>query len=420
MTREPETSIKHSLLRVGNGVAIALISLSMVAQCIGFVITLSGESGSENTGLVIIFSSLRFAIVPGMLCAFAKFLANAIRFFKNSEAKFNTAIFLVITLWPGILYLSLTLNSGGPMPNPVASEISESEQFLAGRDWAKENLVTKRADCPGSQDFIRGCMSYIEARRREQSLAGSDWAKQRRPAKASECKGPLHFVIGCMTYFRQYLAKPKPAEQHRFEGMTTAECKVEVNANFEALKEEFMENGNPRGAAVMQRKRWQPELAKCEQYDRWAESNFMPKAYERLEALLSKMKAGGIVTDEQKASALQDFTEMSKVRDQPYRDAYLGKAEEYFARLRGDYKEPVQIFPRISCEEYQQKINEMIKLDTDRVAAMRALKRPDGVVTNSAEHQKLNQQRIDMLWDWKYFTDGAKAAKCEIESLLEK
>ena len=43
---------------------------------------------------------------------------------------------------------------------------------------------------------------------------------------------------------------------------------------------------------------------------------------------------------------------------------------------------------------------------------MRALKGADGVVRDSRRHDLLNRQRIEMLWEWKRVTDGAKAAGC--------
>lgn len=408
-------SIKHSLQRIGNGVAIALIALSLLAQCSGVLIAISGKDGTANPGLLLILMLLSFTIVPGIILAFIMFLMNAVRVFNEPNAKFKAAAYLAIALAPFIFKQILSTSEGPATPNPTANEISESEQFLKGRDWAKEKGVSKHSECPGELEFARGCRSYIVAHRQEQFLAGGEWAKVHRPEKASQCKGPLHFVIGCRSYHLRHIAKPKPTGQYRYEGMTTAECRIEVNANYETLYEEFIESGNSHGAASMQRRHWHPDLADCENYDKWAANKYMPKAYERLLQILEKMKTGGAPTDDEKAGMLKDFSEMSKISDQPYRDAYLEKAEEYFARLRGGYKEPIQIFPRISCEEYQLKIGEMIKLDQDRVVAMRALKRADGLVTNSAKHQELNQLRIDMLWDWKYFSDGAKAAGCEIK-----
>jgi hypothetical protein len=122
------------------------------------------------------------------------------------------------------------------------------------------------------------------------------------------------------------------------------------------------------------------------------------------------------VPDDEQAIVLKDFTEMSKIRSQPYTVAYMNLFDEYSKRMNGEYKEPVVTYPQISCSEYQAKIDEMAKIDKERSDAMRALKRPDGVVTDSAEHARLNQQRIDMLWEWKLYTDGAKKAGCNIAS----
>ena len=157
-----------------------------------------------------------------------------------------------------------------------------------------------------------------------------------------------------------------------------------------------------------------PELADCENYDKLAENTFMPQAYGRLQQVLNKLKSGQPVTDDEKAIILKDFTEMSKVREQPYKKAYFDMAEEYFERLSPGYRAPVTYYPKISCPEFQAKLDEVRELDKSRVAQMLALKRSDGVVTDSARHNELNRQRLAALWDWKFYTDGAKAAGCEI------
>ena len=411
MTAEKEKSLSHSLLRILNATALTLIALSVFAQSISVVIALSG--GAENTvaGLNIILGIIGFTIAPGILLAFAKFLLNAIRSFKDKHARIKALGYLAITSLPFMLPLLIATQSVGAMPDAVLSEAPQSDQFLAGRDWAREKLPTRGSDCTGSGEFNRGCRSAISERRDKQYLAGRDWARENPLAKAAECQGPPYFTAGCRAYFFEHLAKPKPAGQGRYEGMTTAECRAEVNAKYEAAKQVDLEDGNQRSIDVTYQKRWLPELRECANYDILA----APKVAQRLQLLLDKLKAGHVVTAEEKTGVLKDFAEMSRYEDQPYKTAYFDMFEEFFDRMNGTYKEPVTIYPRISCEAYQIKIDEMIRLDKERVAAMQALKRADGVVTDSDRHNYLNEQRIEMLWDWKLYTDGAKAAACEIK-----
>ena len=409
-----------SLQRILNGTALTLIALSVAAQSLRLAIGLQVEAAKDVIGLVFFFGTFSFAIVPGALLAFAKFLLNAIRSFREAKARGKALVYLVITAWPLIVSALISTNaahSARIAADTTSGDAQESEQFLAGHDWATENHPIRNAECTGSQDFRRGCRSYLAAHRREQFLAGRDWARENLPAKASACSRPgipTHFIVGCRNYFFEHIAKPKPAEQGRYEGMTTAECKTEVNANYEAAEQLDLENGNTRSIEVTRRKSWVPELRDCENYDKLVENTLMPKAYGRLQQLLDKMKAGGTVTDEEKADVLKDFTAMSRVHDQPYKTAYFKLFDEYSQRRDGEYKEPVTIYPKISCEEYRAKIDEMKRADNERVAAMHALERADGVVTDGARYNQLNQQRIAMLWDWKLYTDGAKATGCEI------
>lgn len=411
---EQNKTAKLSLLAILNHTAIALIALSLLLQCLHYGIALNGGGQGLNPGLLLVVEYASIAIAPGMFLAFVQFLLNTIRSFKDKNARVKAAVYFLIMLFPVIVPV-LIARTVFTMPDTEFRDEPESEQFMAGHDWGMENVPTRNSECSGSNDFMRGCRSFISRHRNEQFEAGREWAKVNLPAKASECQGAPHFIMGCRNFFLERLAKPKPVGQGQFEGMTTAECKAEVNANYEVSAQLDMENGNPHAAASTMQRHWLPDLQNCENYDKLAENTFMPKAYNRLQKLLDKMKAGESVTADEKAGMLKDFGEMSKISDQPYKTAYLNMADEYFERQNGLYKEPVTVYAKISCAEYQTKIDEMQSLDKQRVSAMQALKRPDGVVTDGAKHNELNQQRIDMLWDWKYYNDGAKAAGCQIK-----
>jgi hypothetical protein len=210
----------------------------------------------------------------------------------------------------------------------------ESEQFLAGQDWSAANKPLRGSQCPGSADFIRGCRKEIEARRQANVLLGREWARQHQPALASACRGPVPYVVlGCRQYYFERLAKPLAPGQGSYDGMSTAECAQEVNANFEAAQQLDLENGNPQSAAVTARKSWGPALKDCDNLDRMADNAFMPPAYDRLQKVLDKLAAGQPVAESEHAAVRSDFTRMASIREQPYKSAYMAKFDDYTARL---------------------------------------------------------------------------------------
>ncbi|MBK7685817.1 MAG: hypothetical protein IPJ25_07210 [Rhodocyclaceae bacterium] len=222
------------------------------------------------------------------MLSLALFLINAVRSLSGRKALAAASTYVVIAL--GMLLTAWLL------PDNLAAEMDKSNLMAFERQ----------------QEFD----------------AGADWARDRRPTKASQCKGSLQFIKGCRSYFIQYLAKPKPAGQQRYEGMTTAECDEEVNANYDALKQEYLENGNRDGAAVLQSDRSR-ELRDCENYDNFADNIFMPKAYDRLQKAISVLKRGDSIKEAEKSGIAVDFVAMSSIRDQPYKSAYLNLSIEY-------------------------------------------------------------------------------------------
>lgn len=413
MTTQPEKSGSRLLLRALNTTANIIIAMAILVQGVGLGMNLSGGAETHSPRMLSVLGYSGLVLLLAIVLALAKSLLNLTRSFRNAQARVGAAIYLGVTLWMFFAPALFSPSSFSTSSNPVLREEQENEQFLAGRDWAMDKQPTRGSQCPGSQEFIRGCRSYINQRGQSQFQAGRDWAENNRPGKASECKGPLTFVRGCHAFFLEHLAKPRPDGQGKYEGMSTAECQTEINAIFGTRVGLEREKGNDQAANSISRRHWQPELKDCENYDQHNENIFMPRAYSRLQQILAKMKAGSTIGEEEKSIVLNDFSEMSIIGDQPYRTAYMNMAEEYFARLEGRYMEPVKIYPNLTCEEYMAKIDAMKKLDEERVASMRALQRSDGVVTDGPRHNELNQQRIDMIWELKQYTDGAKAAGCE-------
>jgi hypothetical protein len=409
------TPIYASVMRILNGVALALIALSVVGNLRYLLMYL--EPGNDALTPGGFLGLISFAIIPGMVLAFAKLILNVLRSFKHASARPKAVMYLLIVMLPFALVILLMTAPNRATQTVIAAQepqTEESEQFISGREWAKANNPIHNTECKGTHEFNRGCWSQIDLRRKTQRAEGYEWARQNLPEKAVLCQGTPYFVLGCRTYFEEHLRKPKPAGQGKYEGMTTAECMEEVNGNFEAAKALDLEHGNLHSIEVTARRSWGPELKDCENYDKLVDNTFMPKAYTRLESAIDKLKAGQKVPDDEQAIVLKDFTEMSKISTQPYTVAYMNRFDEYSKRMNGEFKEPVITYPQISCSEYQAKIDDMTRLDKERSDAMRALKRPDGLVTDGAEHTRLNQQRIDMMWDWKLYTDGAKKAGCTI------
>ncbi|MEO7496659.1 MAG: hypothetical protein ABIT83_25865 [Massilia sp.] len=406
-----------SLPRIVTITSTVLIGLSLVAQCAGLILARSGGVPTDHLGLLALLGMTRFALVPGIALALVFFLLNAVRSVRDPGARLTALVFFLITLFPLLSVSSL-------MPRAVPGEASgaaslpaqESAQFVAGDEWAALNKPPRGSACPGSSEFIRGCRHAIERRRSEQTAQGRAWAVRHKPAKGSDCRGAgePYFVLGCRQVFTEQLAADDPRRHGSYKQMTGAECRTEVNANYEAGEQIDLENGNPQSAAVVRRKHWEPDLKECDNLDRQRDNAVMPAAYARLQALIEKLNARQTVSEDDKTGALKDFSAMAALGDQPYKTAYMRLFEEYSARLNGDFKEAVVEYPRISCEQYQAKIDEMRRRDKERVAAMQALRLGD-VITSGAAHDRLNQERIAMLWDWKLYNDGARTTGCAIK-----
>lgn len=422
---DASTAAAALLTRIFDIAIDAAIALAVMGQTTAFVIALKGQTLAAHPAIVDWVTS------PGLLTlgaclAFIKFLLNVIRSFRSPPARLKAALFLLVMLWPLLLplaFLGVTHAKSGaaaaasPGNGSVAREEHENEAFLKAYDRARARGLTDITQCPRATDAYRGCQRAALEHRQEQFDAGSAWAEQNHPARASGCTGAPNFIRGCRIYYFQQLLKPKPAGQDRYEGMTTAQCKTEVDATYETETALEREDGNAHGAEVTTRRNWLPELAACENYDRLADAKWMPQVYDRLQKLLDRIKAGGTVTEVEKALVRKDFSRMAAASDQPYRAAYLAKADEYFALVNGTRTLPEPAYlPRLSCDGYQAKLADLASQDRERAAAMHALKRADGLISDSARYEQLNQQRKDMLWQWQRFIDGAKAAGCDLKA----
>lgn len=411
MTSRPSSApAVGALSRIGNGVVIALIALSVLAQVLVFAIAWRG--GAAGAGLSAASTYLNMAILPGTALAFVKLILMVIRRTWRSAA-----IYLLILLLP-FLGIATTVGVAVVAAPRAADQVEpENEEYLAGRNWARANSPDRQGECRGSHEFNRGCRAAISGAWHEKFQAGREWARQHRPRRPSECQGELNFRAGCqgylleqVDYFNRY-AKPVEAPPSDYEVARPAngeECAREVNAIFEVehalTRQQGFEDTDHRA--------WRAELQGCRHMAWRAETELLTASYHRLDQAVNRLKAGTPVPEEDQAQIQEDQAAVAQVGEQPYRTSYLRLFDEYQERLTGRYREPVVEYPKLSCDEYRAKIDGMRELDRQRSARMRELAAGGG----GAERAQLNQARIDMLWDWKLYTDGAKANGCQTET----
>jgi hypothetical protein len=336
MTTEPAAPL--SLSRVGNGVVISLIALSILAHCVAFAIASKG--GASGAGLLAMSKYLNMAVLPGTVLAFVKLLLMSIR-----RTWRWAGFYLLILLFP---FLGGTMLAGSKAADAsrASPEIEpESGEYLSGRDWARANIQDGNAECSGSNEFNRGCRAAIYAVRQETYQSGREWARQQRPARPSECQGELNFVAGCHNYLLEvvdYMGRYKrpegtPPIDHLVERPTTAEeCVREVNAIFEVDHAVHMQSG----FANDDLRAWHAELNICRQLDRRTGADLMKGAYGRIGDALAKLKAGESVTEDERMQIEEDEAAVAQLGEQSYRTSYRRLLDEYRDRLSGQYRQP--------------------------------------------------------------------------------
>ncbi|WP_157359557.1 hypothetical protein [Caldimonas brevitalea] len=322
---------------------LGIIGLSLAVQTLQFGAAMSGsthvllESAVEQGGLVVML---------GSVVAFLKLLLNLVRGVRQPAARLSALCYGLILVWPLVLLAigagnavstqaepPLLRETGGAVRRVPEPRQHVSAQFLAGQAWAQVHSPAMRSECQGSEEFIRGCFVRILEARKEQETAGHEWASQNRPRRVSACKGDTpHFVLGCHKW---YMEQSGAARTWPFGATTTEECREEVNANYEAAHQLYLAEGNEHGAEVNRHRHWIPDLQSCEQVDRKLQDPMMAQAYARLSTLVEKMRGGARPTGEEQAAFKRDYTEMAKVPDQPYKEAYLKLANEYLERMAG-------------------------------------------------------------------------------------
>jgi hypothetical protein len=259
--------------RLFNYAFLGIIGLSLLAQTARFGLVMSGNTNAFLAGVA---EALGLAIVPGTALAVLKFMLYGIRSFRDAGARLLAACYAAIMLWPLVLGGVVLATSVEGMterpPNGDWRELrvpdaGQTDSYVEGESWAKAHQPRLARECRGNHDFVRGCAAWIRAARQEQARAGSAWAEQNKPARASLCRGTPDFILGCRSWYTQQ-ATARPAGPGPFGTRTTAECIEEVNANYEAMRDLDVLDGNDRAPESTRRRQWDPDLKSCEQLDR--------------------------------------------------------------------------------------------------------------------------------------------------------
>lgn len=249
-------------------------------------------------------------------------------------------------------------------------------------------------------------------------LVGYETAEQKSITEHAACKllygKPEDGLkqMGCSRYVSSQKTQPPHVRQGNWDsGKTTAECEAEVNAYWSVSIQDLREKGDDHAANSWTRKNWVPELAECKNYDHVRIGKVVFEPLGRLQEILRKLDQGGQWTDLDREIVEKDIEQVKAFPEHKYRSQYLDMAARFFRIVDG--REAPNIPPplRLSCDEFRKKLEEFGKADQQDGAAQSALKK-DGVIVDSQQYAKLNQGRLDRLWDIKRYQDGAQAAGC--------
>lgn len=245
-------------------------------------------------------------------------------------------------------------------------------------------------------------------------MSGYDAAKQKQVSTHAECAIAFqHFYkTGCQKYVTEQKVFPPKIKQGDWDsGKTTAQCAAQVNAYWEPIIKDEQEKGDGHAAASWTRSDWGPDLKECQNYDNVRIGKVIHEPAARLDEILKRLEQGGKVTEADRETIRKDMPGVSAYPDHEYRTAYLNKVERFFRFADGTEKPFIERPLQLSCEEIGGELDKLRAAEKEDVAAQAKLRHGD-TVTNGAQWDALNKSRIDRLWSFKRYTDGAKAANC--------
>jgi len=246
-------------------------------------------------------------------------------------------------------------------------------------------------------------------------MSGYDMAKEKQITTHAGCALAFqhHYKASCQKYMTEQKVFPPKVKQGDWgSGKTTAQCAAEVNAYWEPIIKDEQEKGGDHAAASWTRRSWGPDLKECQNYDNVRISKVIHEPAARLDDILKRLDQDGKITQADRDTINRDMPGVSAYPDDEYRTAYLNKAERFNRFADGAEKPFVEKPLQLSCDEINAELDKLRTAEKDDVAEQAKLRR-GATITNGARWDELNKARIDRLWSFKRFTDGAKAASCQ-------
>ncbi|QTD46079.1 hypothetical protein [Ottowia testudinis] len=147
------------------------------------------------------------------------------------------------------------------------------------------------------------------------------------------------WVRGCQARVREIGALYAQADPATGEGLSTADCRALVQANFARMDEGELRREAAGGAPTIspagRKLRQRDTLQKCEQFDDAAATRFFDAASARLNERLARVRSGAELGADERQGALRDFSDAARFGPRaPSRHAeYLKRAEEVMQRI---------------------------------------------------------------------------------------
>jgi hypothetical protein len=277
----------------------------------------------------------------------------------------------------------------------------------AGRAPQAEEPVVRDADGrpvnPSEQQVRQG---------RAEAIAAGITTHAECKARYAEDRQAL-MRLGCSRLVTERKAFPAQAPRGgAATGITTAECAAEVNAYWEPRYTDRVEQGDNRGAAVMQARQWSSQLRSCQTHDNVRVLGAVYEPAMRLDALIARLDAGNTVQPDELAQLQRDILSVAAWPDAALRAPFFSKVDRFYRLAAGqEPPRPDRVQLNLSCAEIEAQLQRLREAEAADVRAQLALKQGD-TVTDGARWAALNQSRLDRLWDWKVYSDGARAAGC--------
>jgi hypothetical protein len=191
----------------------------------------------------------------------------------------------------------------------------------------------------------------------------------------------------------------------RYDARNGAECRTQVNANYDAITARMRADGNLTGIGVVDQRGRALELAECAQMDNIAQVATMTKAYRRLSAAVDALRAQVQVAAVERRTIAAEYTTISAFPPAPYRDAYL--------RLHADFLRYTELHragvpPGESCDTIRSLAAASRRQHDDAVTALLESR----VTAGETNWRQFEARRLAALSEMTWQGDRARMAGC--------